>query len=59
MELRFALVSLWRNKLVVAAGVVLAVAAGFLLSSRAVQANAGAVAWTRLIADSVCTAVEP
>src|SRR3954453_2026085 len=52
MELQFAATALWRDKLVLAIGIVAAVAAGVLFASRSAAGNAGFVATVRLVLDT-------
>src|SRR3954451_19576682 len=52
MEALFAARALWRHKLVVALGVVAAVAIGVAYAARPAPANPSAAAWTRVILDT-------
>lgn len=52
MELQFALLSLWRHRVLLAIGLVASIAAGVVMHSHARASNAGVVATTRLVLDT-------
>ena len=52
MEILYATEALWRNRIVAALGVVLAIAVGLLFASRPAPVDNSAVAWTRVALDT-------